>query len=183
MGFIEEAGVSQHFRDMRIAPIYEGTNGIQAMDLVGRKLAMRMGGVVTDHLDRIRATVAELDAAGDEFASMRAELSASVETLSEVTNWIMTNGLADPVEALAGATPYLRIFGIVTGGWLLARQALAAQSELNGGAEDKAYLSAKITTARYYAEQHLPQAAGLVPMVQAGSKVLYDVDAETLASV
>jgi hypothetical protein len=183
MGFIEEAGVSQHFRDMRIAPIYEGTNGIQAMDLVGRKLAMRMGGVVTDHLDRIRATVAELDAAGDEFASMRTELSASVETLSEVTNWIMTNGLADPVEALAGATPYLRIFGIVTGGWLLARQALAAQSELNGGSEDKAYLSAKITTARYYAEQHLPQAAGLVPMVQAGSKVLYDVDAETLASV
>jgi alkylation response protein AidB-like acyl-CoA dehydrogenase len=183
MGFIEEAGVSQHFRDMRIAPIYEGTNGIQAMDLVGRKLGMRMGGVVTDHLDRIRATVAELDAAGDEFASMRAELSASVETLSEVTSWIMTNGLADPVEALAGATPYLRIFGIVTGGWLLARQALAAQGELNGGSEDKAYLSAKITTARYYAEQHLPQAAGLVPMVQAGSKVLYDVDAETLASV
>ena len=183
MGFIEEAGVSQHFRDMRIAPIYEGTNGIQAMDLVGRKLAMRMGGVVTDHLDRIRATVAELAEAGDEFDSMRAELSASVETLSEVTNWIMTNGLADPVEALSGATPYLRIFGIVTGGWLLARQALAAQGELNAGSEDKGYLSAKITTARYYAEQHLPQAAGLVPMVQAGSKVLYEVDAETLASV
>jgi alkylation response protein AidB-like acyl-CoA dehydrogenase len=183
MGFIEEAGVSQHFRDMRIAPIYEGTNGIQAMDLVGRKLAMRMGGVVTDHMDRIRATVAELAEAGAEFDSMRAELSASVETLAEVTNWIMTNGLADPVEALAGATPYLRIFGIVTGGWLLARQALAAQAELNGGSEDKGYLSAKITTARYYAEQHLPQAAGLVPMVQAGSKVLYDVDASTLASV
>jgi hypothetical protein len=167
---------------MRIAPIYEGTNGIQAMDLVGRKLAMRMGGVVTDHLDRIRATVAELAEAGAEFDSMRAELSASVETLSEVTNWIMTNGLADPVEALSGATPYLRIFGIVTGGWLLARQALAA-SELSTGSEDKGYLSAKITTARYYAEQHLPQAAGLVPMVQAGSKVLYEVDAETLASV
>ena len=183
MGYIEEAGVSQHFRDMRIAPIYEGTNGIQAMDLVGRKLAMRMGGVVTDHMDRIRATVAELAEAGDEFDSMRAELSASVETLSEVTNWIMTNGLADPVEALSGATPYLRIFGIVTGGWLLARQALAAQAELNAGSEDKGYLSAKITTARYYAEQHLPQAAGLVPMVQAGSKVLYEVDAETLASV
>ena len=114
---------------------------------------------------------------------MRAELSASVETLSEVTNWIMTNGLADPVEALSGATPYLRIFGIVTGGWLLARQALAAHGELNAGSEDKGYLSAKITTARYYAEQHLPQAAGLVPMVQAGSKVLYEVDAETLASV
>ncbi len=183
MGYIEEAGVSQHYRDMRIAPIYEGTNGIQAMDLVGRKLGLRMGGVVTDHLDRMRATVAELAGAGDEFDSMRRELAASVEVLAEVTNWVMTNGLADPVEALAGATPYLEIFGTVTGGWLLARQALAAKGELDAGSEDKGYLSAKITTARYYAEQHLPQAAGLVPMVQAGSKVLYEVDAETLASV
>jgi hypothetical protein len=183
MGYIEEAGVSQHFRDMRIAPIYEGTNGIQAMDLVGRKLAMRMGGVVNDHLDRMRATAAELADAGAEFESMRTELAASIEVLAEVTNWVMTNGLADPVEALAGATPYLRIFGIVTGGWLLARQALAAHGELTAGSTDKGYLSAKITTARYYAEQHLPQAAGLVPMVQAGSSVLYEVDAETLASV
>ncbi len=183
MGYIEEAGVSQHFRDMRIAPIYEGTNGIQAMDLVGRKLAMRMGGVVNDHLDRMRATVAELAAAGDEFDSMRAELAAAVEVLAGTTNWVMTNGLADPVEALAGATPYLRMFGTVTGGWLLARQALGARAELDAGSEDKAYLSAKVTTARYYAEQHLPQAAGLVPMVQAGSKVLYEVDAESLASV
>ncbi len=183
MGYIEEAGVSQHFRDMRIAPIYEGTNGIQAMDLVGRKLAMRMGGVVNDHLDRMRATVAELAAAGDEFDSMRAELAAAVEVLAGTTNWVMTNGLADPVEALAGATPYLQMFGTVTGGWLLARQALGARAELDAGSEDKAYLSAKVTTARYYAEQHLPQAAGLVPMVQAGSKVLYEVDAESLASV
>jgi alkylation response protein AidB-like acyl-CoA dehydrogenase len=183
MGYIEEAGVSQHFRDMRIAPIYEGTNGIQAMDLVGRKLAMRMGGVVNDHLDRMRATVAELAAAGDEFDSMRAELAAAVEVLAGTTNWVMTNGLADPVEALAGATPYLQMFGTVTGGWLLARQALGARAELDAGSEDKAYLSAKVTTARYYAEQHLPQAAGLAPMVQAGSKVLYEVDAESLASV
>ena len=183
MGYVEEAGVSQHFRDMRIAPIYEGTNGIQAMDLVGRKLAMRMGGVVNDHLDRMRATVAELAAAGDEFDSMRAELAAAVEVLAETTNWVMTNGLADPVEALAGATPYLRMFGTVTGGWLLARQALGARAELDAGSEDKAYLAARITSARYYAEQHLPQAAGLAPMVQAGSSVLYEVDATTLASV
>ena len=183
MGYIEEAGVSQHYRDMRIAPIYEGTNGIQAMDLVGRKLAMRMGGVVNDHLDRMRATAAELAEAGAEFESMRTELAASIEVLAEVTNWVMTNGLADPVEALAGAPPYLRIFGIVTGGWLLARQALAAHGELTAGSADKGYLSAKITTARYYAEQHLPQAAGLVPMVQAGSSVLYEVDADTLASI
>ncbi|MEI2700295.1 MAG: acyl-CoA dehydrogenase [Microthrixaceae bacterium] len=126
MGYIEESGVSQHFRDMRIAPIYEGTNGIQAMDLVGRKLAMRMGGVVNEHLDRMRATADELAAAGEGFESMARELSTAVEVLAGVTDWVMTNGLASPVEALAGATPYLRIFGTVTGGWLLARQALGS---------------------------------------------------------
>jgi alkylation response protein AidB-like acyl-CoA dehydrogenase len=183
MGYIEEAGVSQHFRDMRIAPIYEGTNGIQAMDLVGRKIGMRMGGVVADHLDRMRALDAQLAAAGDELASIRTNLAAGVEALAGATDWIIAHGLEDPREALAGATPYLRVFGIVTGGWLMARQALAAHGELAGGSEDTAYLSAKVTTARFYAEQILPTAAGLVPSVTAGASVLYDVDPEALASV
>ena len=86
-------------------------------------------------------------------------------------------------EALAGATPYLRIFGIVTGGWLMARQALAARAELDAGSSDSAYLEAKIVTARFYAEQQLPQAAGWVASVKGGAAVLYDVDADQLASV
>ena len=183
MGYIEESGVSQHFRDSRIAPIYEGTNGIQAMDLVGRKIGLRMGGVVNDLLDRMTATVAELDAAGDELASIARNLSDAIEVLSETTSWIMTAGLADPKEALAGATPYLRIWGIVVGGWLMARQALAARSELDAGSSDTAYLESKVVTARYYAEQHLPQAGGLVAAVQGGASVLYDVDAAQLASL
>ena len=183
MGYIEESGVAQHYRDMRIAPIYEGTNGIQAMDLVGRKLGLRMGGVVNDHLAKIRAVDAELADAGKEFDSIRTTLAESVETLADVTEWIMTNGVADPIQALSGATPYLRIFGIVTGGWLLARQALAAQAELDAGSDDVEYLKAKITIARFYAEQYLPTAAGLVPSVQAGSSALYEVDGSSLASV
>jgi alkylation response protein AidB-like acyl-CoA dehydrogenase len=183
MGYVEESGVAQHYRDMRIAPIYEGTNGIQAMDLVGRKLGMRMGGVVNEHLQRMRDLDAELAAAGKEFDSIRSTLAESVEALAGVTEWIMTNGIADPIQALSGATPYLRIFGIVTGGWLLARQALAAQGELDGGSDDEAYLKAKVTTARFYAEQVLPTAAGLVPSVQAGSSALYEVDGSSLASV
>jgi len=183
MGYVEESGVAQHYRDMRIAPIYEGTNGIQAMDLVGRKLGLRMGGVVNDHLQQIRDLDAELAAAGDEFASIRTTLAESTAALTGVTEWIMTNGIADPVEALSGATPYLRIFGIVTGGWLLARQALAAKGELDGGADDTEYLRAKITSARFYAEQVLPTAAGLVPSVQAGSSALYEVDGASLASI
>ena len=178
MGYIEEAGVSQHYRDMRIAPIYEGTNGIQAMDLVGRKLGLRMGGVVNDHLDRMRAIDKDLAEAGEQLASIRSALAEAVESLAGVTEWIMTNGLADPRQALAGATPYLRVFGIVTGGWLMARQALAAHTEIAAGSDDRDYLAAKITTARFYAEQVLPTAAGLVPSVQAGDSVLYEVDAD-----
>ena len=183
VGYIEESGVAQHYRDMRIAPIYEGTNGIQAMDLVGRKLGLRMGAVVNGHLQKMRDTDAELTAAGAAFDSMRTALAESVKALAGVTEWIMTNGLADPVQALAGATPYLRIFGIVTGGWLLTKQALAAQAELDSGSTDTEYLLAKITTARFFAEQVLPQAGGLVPAVQAGSSALYEVDGSSLASI
>jgi len=184
MGYVEETGVAQHYRDARIAPIYEGTNGIQAMDLVGRKLGMRMGGVVGEYLQRMRDLDGELAAAGEEFASIRTQLAEAVDTLEGVTNWIMTNGLASPVEALAGATPYLRIFGTVTGGWLLARLALGAKAELEGADEaDAAWLNTKIASAQFFAEQVLPTAAGLVPSVQAGSSVLYQVTPESLASV
>jgi alkylation response protein AidB-like acyl-CoA dehydrogenase len=183
MGYIEETGVSQHFRDMRIAPIYEGTNGIQAMDLVGRKLPLRMGGVVADHFARMRDLDAELAAAGEDFATIRANLAAAVDALEEATNWIMTNGLADPKQALAGATPYLAMFGNVTGGWLLAKLALAARDELEAGSSDEAYLRAKITSARFYGDQFLPRAAGLMASVVAGDADLYAVDAAGLASV
>ena len=183
MGYIEESGVSQHFRDARIAPIYEGTNGIQAMDLVGRKLGMRMGGVVNEHLQRMRDLDADLAAGGEELAGVRANLASAVEALAGTTEWIMTNGLGDPVQALAGATPYLKMFGIVTGGWLMARQALAAQADLAAGIGDKDRLAAKVTTARYYGEQVLPTAAGLVPSIQGGAEVLFAADADALASL
>ena len=124
MGYIEETGAAQHYRDVRIAAIYEGTNGIQAMDLVGRKLPMRGGGVVADQIAAIEATVAELD--GD-LADLGEPLADGVAALREATDWLLTNGLADPQHAMAGASPYLRLFGTVLGGWFLARQALAAR--------------------------------------------------------
>ncbi|MEZ5311642.1 MAG: acyl-CoA dehydrogenase [Microthrixaceae bacterium] len=183
MGYIEESGVAQHFRDMRIAPIYEGTNGIQAMDLVGRKLGIRMGAVVGDFIAGIRSLDSDLAAAGDGFESIRANLADAVSSLDETTQWVMTNGLADPLQALAGATNYLRLFGTVTGGWLLARQALAAKGEIDAGSDDVAYLGAKITTARFYAEQCLPLAHGIAQTARAGAGALYEVDATTLESV
>ncbi|MDE0802986.1 MAG: acyl-CoA dehydrogenase [Acidimicrobiales bacterium] len=170
MGYVEETGVAQHFRDARIAPIYEGTNGIQAMDLVGRKLPMRGGGVVKDFLADVGQTVGRVRAAGDDYAVIAGELETALSALNESTDWIMAKGLDDVRNALAGATPYLRQFGIVTGGWLLAESALEAKALLDGdgGGFDTEFLEAKYTTTRFYATQILPQAAGLVGAITAG---------------
>jgi alkylation response protein AidB-like acyl-CoA dehydrogenase len=167
MGYIEETGVAQHYRDIRIAAIYEGTNGIQAIDLVGRKLPMRAGGVIGDFLAGIADTAAELAKEGGDLAAIGAHLADAQATLKSTTDWLLTN-VADIDNALAGATPYLRMCGIVTGGWLLARSAQAAQRLLDEGDGDADFLRQKLVTARFYAEQFLPQAAGLVPAVTAG---------------
>ena len=107
MGYVEETGVAQYWRDSRIAPIYEGTNGIQAIDLVTRKISMRDGGVVTDLLARIEVLGRELATAGPELAGMRPALASGVSAVREATDWIMSHGAAEPNDALAGATPYL----------------------------------------------------------------------------
>ncbi len=177
MGYVEETGVAQYFRDSRIAPIYEGTNGIQAIDLVTRKIPMRDGGVVTDLLAQIEALHRELAAASPELAGMGSALASGVSAVREATDWIMSHGAAEPNDALAGATPYLRLFGQVIGGWLLARSALAASRLLPGaGGSDAAFLRDKIGTACFYAEQLLPEAVGLLPAVTAGAGPLFRVD-------
>jgi hypothetical protein len=168
MGYIEETGVAQHYRDIRIAPIYEGTNGIQAMDMVGRKLPMRAGGVVADYLAGIEATAGDLSGAEGDLAAIGKRLADAHAALRTTTDWLLANGLTDPNNSLAGATPYLRMCGIVTGGWLLARSAQAAQRRLDAGEGDAEFLRQKLLTAKFYAEQLLPQAAGLAPSVTAG---------------
>jgi alkylation response protein AidB-like acyl-CoA dehydrogenase len=172
MGYIEETGIAQHYRDARIAPIYEGTNGIQAMDLVGRKLPMRAGGAISDYLGYIESTVAELAQAGDELASIRSALADGLAALRTATDWLLANGLADPSDALAGATPYLRLFSVVTGGWVMGLQALAATKQLAEGSSDKALHEEKLLDARFFCEQLLPQAAGLVPAITATNRDL-----------
>jgi len=175
MGYIEETGVAQHYRDIRIAAIYEGTNGIQAMDLVGRKLGLRGGGVMLDLLASIDATAAEATAAGGDVAEIGAHLAEANAAFRSTTEWLMTNGLADPQNALAGATPFLRMAGLVTGAWLLTKSAIAAR-ELkagDGGGFGAEFLDQKVVTARFFASQILPQAAGLVPSITAGSADLY----------
>jgi len=177
MGYVEETGVAQYLRDSRISPIYEGTNGIQAIDLVMRKVPMRGGGVVADLLAQMEALGPELDAAGQELAGIQPALATGVSVLREATDWILSRSPAEPNDVLAGATPYLRLAGLVIGGWLMARSALAASRLLRttGGA-DAAFLQDKIGTARFYAGQLLPQAAGLLPAVTAGAGPLFQID-------
>ncbi|NNL12163.1 MAG: acyl-CoA dehydrogenase [Acidimicrobiia bacterium] len=180
MGYVEETGVAQHYRDARIAAIYEGTNGIQAIDLVARKLPMRTGGAIQDLIGQMSALDGDLAEAGDDLASIRNSLSESVADLTAAVLWLAEHGVADPNDALAGATPFLRLMGTAVGGWYLARAALAAHRILGSGEGDSAFLESKITTARFYAEQLLPQTKGLLPMVTAGADQLFEVPADQL---
>ncbi len=176
MGYVEETGVAQHFRDSRIAPIYEGTNGIQAIDLVTRKLPMRGGRVVKDLLAQMDALDGELAGAGSGLGGIRAGLVIGVGTLRQATDWILG---AAPEDALAGATPYQTVFGLVAGGWLLARSALAAHRLLISGLGEQQFLADKIATAAFYCEELLPEVVGLVPAVTAGTAPLYRINLST----
>ncbi|MDQ3781513.1 MAG: acyl-CoA dehydrogenase C-terminal domain-containing protein [Actinomycetota bacterium] len=174
MGFVEETGAAQYYRDARIAPIYEGTNGIQGVDLVTRKLPLAGGEVVRSYLDELAGMCAELEAAGTELASVRRGLEQGVDQLRTATEWLLAR--TDPNDALAAATPYLRLFGTVAGGCCLARQARAAVD----GAGDDDFLAAKVATTRFYVDQLLPQAFGLVPAATADASALFAVTTEML---
>ncbi|MCU1372687.1 MAG: acyl-CoA dehydrogenase, partial [Ilumatobacteraceae bacterium] len=178
MGFIEETGVAQYYRDTKITQIYEGTNGIQAMDLVGRKLPMRAGGVYNDQLGRMKATVEELSGAGDDLAVIHRELAAALASLEDATNWILSEGLADPVQALSAASPYQRLFATTVAGWLMAQQGLAAKRLIDAGSADADVAEVKLVTARFFAEHLLPQVHGLVAPVKAGKTDLFALTAE-----
>ena len=180
MGYIEESGVPQHYRDARITAIYEGTNGIQAMDLVGRKLPMRAGGVMDDYLTQISSLVARLDAAGAEFAGLRDRIDESLTCVRNTVMWLMEHGIADVRNALAGATPFLRMFGLLVGARYLADSALAAKADIDAGVGDAEYLNARITVARFYCDNLLPGVLGLESAVTAGFEDLYAISNEAL---
>tara|TARA_B100000424_G_scaffold270360_1_gene269483 strand:- start:1730 stop:3523 length:1794 start_codon:yes stop_codon:yes gene_type:complete len=177
MGFVEETGAAQHYRDIRIAGIYEGTNGIQAIDLVGRKLSMRKGDVVRELLLEINKTASELHSAN--LKGIARPLEDAVKDMQAATEWLIEKGGASTDDGLAGATPYLRMFGTTVGGWLLAKSALQAKKQIDEG-NDSEFLQAKIETAAFYAEQLLPQVSGLLPATVSGAESLYAIKPERL---
>jgi len=171
MGFIEETGAAQHYRDARIAPIYEGTNGIQAIDLVGRKVRMAEGAVMRALCGEL-ALIAESLTELPDLAPVGRRLAAGVAALERATDWILANGGA---PSLAAATPYLKLAGDVIGGALLGRQALAA-----AGSDDP-WLRSKAALARLYASQVLAQAPGLADGLMEGVEDLEATPAAALA--
>jgi acyl-CoA dehydrogenase len=164
MGFIEETGAAQHYRDARIAPIYEGTNGIQAIDLVTRKLPMNGGAVVRGYLDELRKTVADVKAVNDPaFGATGARLSDAVESLDRATTWLLGKLGPSPDAALGGATPYLRLFASAAGGCALAAEALAGKRVEDGEA------AGRVALARFFAENVAVLAGGLEATVTEGA--------------
>jgi acyl-CoA dehydrogenase len=173
MGYVEETGAAQHFRDARIAPIYEGTNGIQAIDLVARKLPLSGGAAVQTYIGELRRTVEAVNATNDPaFGWTGIRLGEAVESLDRATQWLLARPQED--AALAGATPYLRLFAAAAGGALLAEEALAAVRLAGDGASDPA---ARIAVTRFFAENIAVQARGLERTVVEGADSITGADA------
>lgn len=161
MGFVEETGAAQHLRDARITSIYEGTTGIQANDLIGRKLAFEKGVTARAVIGEIRAIDAELakHQSHPALSVLRSALRSGVDALTEATEWLLANYSTSPKGAAAGAVPYLKLWGTVAGGWQMARAALIAKQQLDGGSQEYDFYRAKLGTARFYAEHILPLAS------------------------
>ncbi len=170
MGFIEETGAAQHYRDARILPIYEGTNGIQAIDLVGRKI-VRDGGKAAGAL--FAEIAACVDVARDAGLDRMAEhVSEGLGHLQRATDWLLATAPDDNDLASASATTYLALFGTVAGGWQMLRQASAAQNMLEAGETPKDFFQAKLATAHFYMDQEMPKAAALATIVTDGGQAV-----------
>ncbi len=168
MGFIEETGAAQHYRDARIATIYEGTNGIQAIDLVTRKLPLSGGAAVRAFLQELRGTVAAVREINDPALGATAErLSEAIESLERATDWLLAEFASRPQAALAGATPYLRLFAVAAGGCALAEEALAATRTDSG--HDAA---GRLGIARFFAEHMAVASGGLEREVIGGADAI-----------
>jgi alkylation response protein AidB-like acyl-CoA dehydrogenase len=176
-GYIREHGMEQFVRDARIAQIYEGTNGIQAMDLVGRKLPKEGGRAVRLFFETVGRDIADAKAAGDP-AGVAAALEPALADLQAATMWLAQNGMADPDNAGAGAYAYMDLMGVVSLGWMWLKMAAASSRALAEGDGDQAFHEAKLTTARFYAQRELPNSISLRRKIEAGAETLMKIPAE-----
>ena len=168
MGFVEETGAAQHYRDARIAPIYEGTNGIQAADLVGRKLTGDGGAAIKALIGDVRSDAADAPS-----------LLLLVDAVAATTEWMLA---ASAEDRLAGSYAFLDMCAVMAAGGLMARQHRVAQEQLTAGTGDPAFLTAKVATTRFFLDQIVPEALGKAASARAGAASLFTVTAEALAA-
>ncbi len=180
MGYIEETGAAQHFRDARITPIYEGTNGIQAIDLAGRKLSMQDGLLFEEILDEIKACIAGCQQNKDERLQQAGKnLSLAADAMEQAVSWLL-----DPAQSkqdvLSAANAFQDMCAITIGGFYLIKGALAAQEMLKRGAGDKAYYQGRVDLAVIFASSDFALAAARISEIRAGADCLYALGAEEL---
>jgi alkylation response protein AidB-like acyl-CoA dehydrogenase len=176
MGFVEETGAAQYLRDARITTIYEGTTGIQANDLVGRKVAHDKGAAAYALMAQMRTAASQLERLGADFEAGRRHFSGAIDSLETATKWIVQTYSDSPSAVAATAVPYLKLFGLVAGGWVMARAASAARRRLEDPQNDTDFLTAKMISARFYAEHILPQARAFADTVVSGSQSVLALD-------
>ncbi|MDP3841205.1 MAG: acyl-CoA dehydrogenase [Oxalobacteraceae bacterium] len=179
MGFVEETGVAQYFRDARIMTIYEGTTGIQAIDLIGRKILREGGATLTELMAEMRETALRLSA-DEALSSLGAALLEDIALLERTLEWILANGRAHLDCVLSGAVPFLHLLGTVCGGWQMGRAALAAQARLVAGEGDAAYLGGIVDLSRFYFGHVTPHAAAWTRTVIRGGETVAGYDCAAL---
>ena len=178
MGFVEETGAAQYLRDARITPIYEGTTGIQANDLIGRKVATERGLTALELISMMRETIKDLGKyeGHSGLTKIKEQLNEAVASLEHSVKWVVDTYMDDPETASAGSVPLLKLFGTVAGGWMLARSAIIAKKRLDEGGDNAKFYRGKLATCRFYAENILPLATVLNGQVVGGHKTIVALD-------
>lgn len=181
MGFIEETGAAQHYRDARILPIYEGTNGIQAADLVGRKILRDKGAALDEYLDEVHAFINRLNGMDSEtIAVLRKYVAQGIDALEQAGDWLVETASSDRVAQANASTYLLKLFGLVAGGVMMARACVAAESKLASGEGDADFYKNKLATARFYAENLLSQAPALLVPITQGQNAVMEIHEDQL---
>ena len=177
MGFIEETGIAQHYRDARILTIYEGTTGIQGLDLAGRKTLADKGEALRGLLDEIQGTADEM-AGVESLAGMAASLKEAVQAGRDAKDWLLGNAAQDRNAAGSASVNFMMLLGYVCGAWVMGQSALKASSLLESSAGDEAFLRTKQATTQFYFDHLLPRTGSCLATIKAGSESMMALDVE-----
>jgi hypothetical protein len=180
MGFVEETGAAQPYRDVRISSIYEGTTGIQANDLLNRKLSRDQGLAINSLLAEATQELEEVQSSDANVRAARAAALEALATTRRAASGVLKSMMSSPADAYAVSIPFLKLCGFALGGWLLAKSAAIAERKLASGTADRQFLEGKIASARFYADHILPQTLALARVVEGGAGSVIETDAELI---